>query len=47
MQGVDHENLDPDYEWFEQMVWPVLAARVPAFEKLKVCIILKISTEDF
>lgn len=33
---INHENLDIDYEWFAEKVWPVLAARVPAFEKLKV-----------
>lgn len=32
----DHSNLEPDYEWFKEKVWPVLAARMPVFEKLKV-----------
>jgi len=31
-------NLDweVDYEWFEERIWPGLAARVPAFEAIKV-----------
>ncbi len=27
---------DVDMTWFEEQIWPVLAARVPAFENLKV-----------
>ena len=30
-------NLDVDYSFFNETVWPVLAHRVPAFEALKVC----------
>uniref|UniRef100_A0A5S6QWA9 FAD-dependent oxidoreductase domain-containing protein 1 n=1 Tax=Trichuris muris TaxID=70415 RepID=A0A5S6QWA9_TRIMR len=33
---VDHSNLDVDYSFFDSQIWPVLAKRVPAFEKLKV-----------
>jgi hypothetical protein len=29
---------DVDMTWFEEQIWPVLAARVPAFENLKVYI---------
>jgi glycine/D-amino acid oxidase-like deaminating enzyme len=28
-------NFEVDYDWFDEMVWPVIAARVPAFEALK------------
>ncbi|KRZ20743.1 FAD-dependent oxidoreductase domain-containing protein 1 [Trichinella pseudospiralis] len=34
---IDHSNLDVDYDYFDTKIWPVLAARVPSFEKLKVC----------
>lgn len=30
------DNLDVDYNYFEEMVWPHLAHRVPAFESSKV-----------
>ncbi|XP_040007125.1 FAD-dependent oxidoreductase domain-containing protein 1 [Xiphias gladius] len=32
----DTSNLDVDHQFFEDKVWPGLAHRVPAFEKLKV-----------
>ncbi|XP_076607048.1 FAD-dependent oxidoreductase domain-containing protein 1 [Chaetodon auriga] len=32
----DTSNLDVDYQFFEDKIWPNLANRVPAFEKLKV-----------
>uniref|UniRef100_A0A3B4ZZM9 FAD-dependent oxidoreductase domain-containing protein 1 n=1 Tax=Stegastes partitus TaxID=144197 RepID=A0A3B4ZZM9_9TELE len=32
----DTNNLEVDHQFFEEKVWPVLAHRVPAFEKLKV-----------
>lgn len=32
---VDHSNLDVDYRLFDEVLWPLLAARVPAFETLK------------
>lgn len=31
------ENLDVDYNYFDQMIWPHLAHRIPAFENAKVC----------
>ncbi len=30
------DDLDVDYDWFQDKVWPVLAHRVPAFNELKV-----------
>ena len=30
------DNLDVDYEFFENQIWPVLAHRVKAFERLKI-----------
>lgn len=33
---IDHSNLDVDHDFFVEHVWPVLAARVPAFSALKV-----------
>ncbi|KRX16958.1 FAD-dependent oxidoreductase domain-containing protein 1 [Trichinella nelsoni] len=33
---IDHSNLDVDYDYFDTKIWPVLAARVPSFEKLKI-----------
>ncbi|CAN9501046.1 unnamed protein product [Ophioblennius macclurei] len=32
----DVGNLEVDHQFFEDRIWPTLAARVPAFEKLKV-----------
>ncbi|XP_068457377.1 FAD-dependent oxidoreductase domain-containing protein 1 isoform X2 [Clinocottus analis] len=32
----DTSNLEVDHQFFEEKIWPHLAARVPAFEKLKV-----------
>jgi FAD-dependent oxidoreductase domain-containing protein 1 len=29
-------SWDVDYSWFEERIWPLLAARIPAFEALKV-----------
>jgi sarcosine oxidase len=31
----DCEDLEPEYELFEETIWPALAARVPAFEAIK------------
>uniref|UniRef100_A0A8C5E074 FAD-dependent oxidoreductase domain-containing protein 1 n=1 Tax=Gouania willdenowi TaxID=441366 RepID=A0A8C5E074_GOUWI len=33
----DVGDLEVDHQFFEENVWPSLASRVPAFEKLKVC----------
>nr|XP_039268908.1 LOW QUALITY PROTEIN: FAD-dependent oxidoreductase domain-containing protein 1-like [Styela clava] len=33
--SIDHSNLDVNYEFFHEEVWPRLAHRVPVFEKLK------------
>lgn len=30
------DNLDVDHDYFDQVVWPILANRVPAFEAVKV-----------
>lgn len=30
------DNLDVDYNYFDEEVWPTLAKRVPAFESIKV-----------
>ena len=35
-QDFDHLPLEPDLGLFESHIWPVLAARVPAFEALRV-----------
>lgn len=32
----DTSNLDVDYKFFEEQIWPVLAHRVKAFERLKI-----------
>lgn len=32
----DNSNLEVDYNFFENSVWPVIANRVPAFESIKV-----------
>lgn len=36
MEEPDTSNLEVDYQFFEEKVWPHLAHRVPAFESLKV-----------
>ena len=33
------DNLDVDYEYFDQKMWPVIAHRIPCFEAAKVSII--------
>lgn len=35
-QEPDTSNLDVDHQFFEEKIWPHLANRVPAFERLKV-----------
>ena len=32
------DNMDVDYDYFDEQCWPILAHRVKAFENLKVCI---------
>ena len=36
--GEDHDDLplEPDHSLFEEEIWPALAARIPAFEELRV-----------
>lgn len=34
--GVDPDDFDGDWEIWEEVVWPVIAARIPAFETLRV-----------
>ncbi len=29
------DDLDVDYFWFEEIVWPAIASRIPAFESIK------------
>jgi len=31
----DPEDLEPDYDQFEEFIWPTLAHRIPAFERIK------------
>ena len=35
-QTADPHDLEPDHDLFEETLWPALAARIPAFETLKV-----------
>ena len=32
------EDLDVDYSFFDEHIWPILANRIPAFESLKVSV---------
>jgi FAD-dependent oxidoreductase domain-containing protein 1 len=34
-KSLDNTNLDVDYRLFDEVVWPTLAARIPAFESIK------------
>ncbi|MCG8355941.1 MAG: FAD-binding oxidoreductase [Kiloniellales bacterium] len=31
----DCDDLEPDYGWFDEVIWPSLAHRIPAFEAIK------------
>ena len=31
----DCDDFEIDYRWFEELIWPTLAARIPAFEAIK------------
>lgn len=35
-EDADDRPLEPDHALFEEVIWPALAARVPAFERLRV-----------
>lgn len=35
-EDADDRPLEPDHTLFEEVIWPALAARVPAFERLRV-----------
>lgn len=37
---MDHSNLEVDYDYFYDNIWPVLARRVPAFKNLKVSLLM-------
>ena len=32
------DDVDVDYDYFDEVCWPILGHRVKAFENLKVCI---------
>lgn len=34
--AIDHSNLDVDYNYFYEKIWPVLVKRVPSFRNLKI-----------